>query len=143
MKQKISRHEARKNAYLLLYSYFFQYGDAEIYYNEATIHDEELIEEPLDKIVDSDYTRKVFFGVVSTLESIDKTIEAHSDNYKISRISRLSLTALRIAIYETRECEDVDVGTAINEAVILAKEFEGEEAGAFVNGILGAFAKTI
>ena len=55
-------------------------------------------------------------------------------------MSRVDLTALRLAVYEMKFDEDVPVGVAINEAVELAKMFGGDDSGSFVNGILGKIA---
>ena len=56
-------------------------------------------------------------------------------------MSRVDLTALRLAVYELEYDKDVPTGVAINEAVELAKKFGGETSGSFVNGILGKIAK--
>ena len=50
---------------------------------------------------------------------------------------------LQLAIFETLFVEDVPTGVAISEAVRLAKMYDGDEAGAFTNGILGAFARSL
>jgi len=39
--------------------------------------------------------------------------------------------------------EDVPTGVAISEAVRLAKKYDAPETGSFVNGILGAFARSL
>ena len=39
--------------------------------------------------------------------------------------------------------EDVPVGVAISEAVRLAKKYDGNDTGSFVNGILGSFARSL
>ena len=36
---------------------------------------------------------------------------------------------------------DAHTGVAISEAVRLAKMYDGDDTGAFINGILGAFAR--
>ena len=56
-------------------------------------------------------------------------------------MNRVDLTTLRLAVYEMKFDEDVPVGVAINEAVRLTRVYEDEEVVAFVNGILGAFAR--
>ena len=57
-------------------------------------------------------------------------------------MSRVDLTALRLAVYELKYDKDVPTGVAINEAVELAKRFGGETSGSFVNGILGKIANS-
>ena len=56
-------------------------------------------------------------------------------------MSRVDLTALRLAVYELKFDKNVPTGVAINEAVELAKNFGGDTSGSFVNGILGKIAK--
>ena len=50
---------------------------------------------------------------------------------------------MELAIYEILYVDDVPTGVAINEAVRLAKLYDGDDTGAFVNGILGAFARSL
>ena len=57
-------------------------------------------------------------------------------------MSRVDLTALRLAVYELKFDQDVPTGVAINEAVELAKRFGGETSRSFVNGILGKIASS-
>ncbi|MBE6982756.1 MAG: hypothetical protein E7435_00495 [Ruminococcaceae bacterium] len=61
--------------------------------------------------------------------------------WDISRISRLARVIMQLAIYEALYVEDVPTGVAISEAVRIAKKYDGDDTGAFVNGILGAFAR--
>ena len=61
----------------------------------------------------------------------------------MSRISRLTRTVLQLAIFEILYVEDVPTGVAISEAVRIVKLYDGDEAGAFVNGILGSYARSL
>ncbi|HEY9575165.1 MAG TPA: transcription antitermination factor NusB [Lachnospiraceae bacterium] len=74
------------------------------------------------------------------LEEIDKTLEETSKGWKVSRMSKVDLSILRLAVYEMNYDEEVPVKVAINEAVELSKRFGGEESASFVNGILGKIA---
>ena len=74
-------------------------------------------------------------------QELDETIAAYSKGWKISRMSRMTVAVLRLAIYEMRYVEDVPVGVAINEAVELAKVYDTDEAAAFINGVLGSVAR--
>lgn len=89
---------------------------------------------------DQDYMREKFGLVQERLEEIDSLLNETSKGWKTKRMSRVDLTALRLAVYEMKYDEDVPVGVAINEAVELAKRFGGETSGSFVNGILGKIA---
>ena len=48
---------------------------------------------------------------------------------------------MQLAMYEILYLDDVPTGVAISEAVRIAKKYDGDDTGAFVNGILGAFAR--
>ena len=48
---------------------------------------------------------------------------------------------MQLAIFEILYVEDVPTGVAISEAVRMAKMYDGNDAGSFVNGILGGFMR--
>ena len=50
---------------------------------------------------------------------------------------------MQLAIFEVLYVDDVPTGVAISEAVRLAKKYDGDDTGAFVNGILGSFARSL
>lgn len=87
------------------------------------------------------YLDKVVAGVANRAEDLNEQIQKYSIDWDISRISRLTRAIMQLAIYEILYVEDVPVGVAISEAVRLAKKYDGDDTGAFVNGILGAFAR--
>lgn len=91
----------------------------------------------------SDYTRKIVFGVEAHIDEIDDLIENNLKGWKKNRISKISLTILRIAVFEMLYAEDVPVSVSINEAVELAKTYSTNNDGAFVNGVLGSISKSL
>ena len=78
--------------------------------------------------------------LIYPIEEIDEILNDYSRGWKTTRMNRVDLTALRLAVYEMKMDADVPVGVAINEAVELAKLFGGEDSGSFVNGVLGKIA---
>lgn len=72
---------------------------------------------------------------------IDEMLEKEAEGWKISRMGKIDLTILRLAVYEIKYDEDIPTSVAINEAVELAKKFGQEESSKFVNGVLAKFAK--
>lgn len=78
--------------------------------------------------------------ILEHLNEIDQILNDYSRGWKTTRMNRVDLTALRLAVYEMKMDESVPVGVAINEAVELAKLFGGEDSSSFVNGILGKIA---
>ena len=89
------------------------------------------------------YIVEVVKGVAAHLPELDALIEQNARGWSMQRISRMTIAVLRLAIYEMKYVSDVPVGAAINEAVELVKTYESDEAGAFVNGILGTVARAL
>lgn len=59
-----------------------------------------------------------------------------AQGWKTSRMGKVDLTLIRLAVYEMKFEEDVPAGVAINEAVELAKAYGTDDSSSFVNGIL-------
>ena len=72
---------------------------------------------------------------------LDETVARYARGWTLSRISRISLAILRCAICEILYLDDVPTGTAINEAVEIAKRYEEPETARFINGILGSYVR--
>ena len=89
------------------------------------------------------YIDTVVAGVANREEDLNATIQQFSIGWDIKRISRLARAIMQLAIYEIQYVEDVPTGVAVSEAVRLAKKYNGDETGAFVNGILGSFARSL
>ena len=87
------------------------------------------------------YIDNVVSGVANRSEELNEKIQQYSIGWDITRISRLTRTIMQLAIFEILYIEDVPTGVAISEAVRLAKLYDGDDTGAFVNGILGSFAR--
>ena len=91
----------------------------------------------------SDYAKEVIQGIESHLQEIDELIEANLKGWKLNRISKIALAAMRISVYEMKYIKSVPVSVSINEAVKMTKEFAFDKDGSFVNGVLGSVAKTL
>lgn len=89
------------------------------------------------------YIDSVVMGVANRVDELNETISNLSVGWDISRISRLARTIMQLAMFEIQYVDDVPTGVAIAEAVRIAKLYDGDEAGAFVNGILGTFARNL
>ncbi len=89
------------------------------------------------------YIDGVVAGVANREEDLNTQISKFSIGWDISRISRLTRCIMQLAIYEILYVEDVPTGVAVSEAVRLAKKYDGDDTGAFVNGILGSFARSL
>lgn len=89
------------------------------------------------------YIDSVVAGVANREEELNAAIQQFSIGWDVSRISKLTRSIMQLAIYEIQYAEDVPTGVAISEAVRLAKKYDNEDTGAFVNGILGAYARSL
>ena len=89
------------------------------------------------------YIDKVVSGVANREEELNATIQQFSIGWDVSRISRLTRAVMQLAIFEIQWVEDVPTGVAVSEAVRLAKKYDGDDTGAFVIGILGAYARSL
>lgn len=87
------------------------------------------------------YIDRVVSGVANRAEELNDKIRQYAIGWDVSRISRLTRTIMQLAIFEILYVEDVPTGVAISEAVRLAKLYDGDDTGSFVNGILGSFAR--
>ena len=85
------------------------------------------------------YIDTVVSGVANRTDELNEMIQQYSIGWDVSRISRLTRSVMQLAIYEILYLEDVPAGVSISEAVRIAKKYDGDDTGAFVNGILGAF----
>ena len=89
------------------------------------------------------YLDNVVAGVANRVDELNEIIQKYSIGWDVSRISKLARTIMQLAVFEILYVTDVPTGVAISEAVRIAKMYDGDETGAFVNGILGAYARDL
>lgn len=86
-----------------------------------------------------DYIKDGYAGVLENLPAIDEMISAASKGWKLSRLARVTLSLLRLTVYEM--CfTNLPYHIAINEAVELAKIYGEDKSPAFINGVLNKVA---
>lgn len=90
---------------------------------------------------DLDYIRTKSSKIAEKIAEIDSLINEHTTGWKTSRMNKVDLTILRLAVYEMKWDEDVPTGVAIDEAVELAKKYSSDEGPAFINAVLGKLAE--
>ena len=79
--------------------------------------------------------------ITEKLPELDEKINEVSTGWKTSRMAKVDLTILRLALYEILYDDEVPEKVAINEAVEIAKVYGGDDSSAFVNGILGKLVR--
>ncbi len=88
------------------------------------------------------YLTDTYFGIIDNLAVIDEIISSRAIGWKTKRMSKVSLSVMRIAVYEMKYT-DVPFSVSINEAVELSKKFDDDKAPAFVNGVLNGVAEDL
>jgi N utilization substance protein B len=88
------------------------------------------------------FANRLFEGAAREVTALDEMIVKHAENWRFERLAAIDRAILRLAIYELR-ATDTPPKVILNEAVDLAKKFSSEDSGAFVNGILDAFRKSL
>lgn len=71
-------------------------------------------------------------------EELDLLIAGCSDNWSLSRMPKVDISILRLAVFEFLYCPDIPPKVTLNEAIDLGKIFGSENSGSFINGILDA-----
>ncbi len=122
----MSRRTARKQAFLTLYQ-------------------SDVTGKPLGETVarwreyrgDLDaYAVRLLRGVDVERDALDEVLSEVSEGWPVHRMSAVDRSILRLALFEMIHSEDVPPDVAVGEAVELAKGFSGDEAPAFVGGVL-------
>ncbi len=129
----MTRKDARAAAVQLLYEFEFHRDESPVSFFDFS---QGQFEAEFDA-----YTARLFFGVLEHRTEIDEMIAAHSRNWRLDRINKISRAILRLAVFEMLFDNEVETPIAINEAVELSKQFELGESAAFINGVLGGIAR--
>lgn len=127
----MTRREIREHIFLMLFRKDFH--EVSELKEQMDLYISELEEPSLEE---DTYLTTRFQAVVEKLDEIDTIISDASSGWKLSRMGKVDLTILRLAVFEMRYDEDIPMKVAINEAVELAKTFGGDESPGFVNGVL-------
>lgn len=92
--------------------------------------------------LERDYIEDATNTIVENLHKIDNYIKEHVEGWDISRLAKIDLCTLRIAIYEMFYRDDIPVEVSINEAIEIVKKYSTDESAKFVNGVLGGFVRS-
>ncbi len=129
----MTRREARVVAFQLIYERSIQKDKS----TSKIIRDTSEAQE----FIPNRYIKAVLRGTEEKLDELDTLINETSLEWRIERMSAVSLSILRLAVYEMLYyAEEVPFKVAINEAVELAKRFDDDGAPAFINGVLNKIA---
>ena len=132
----LGRRELRENIFKLLF--VSEFNTPEEMPEQISLYFEQLGELSQK---DQMYMEEKYNKVRNVLDEIDSLINEAAKGWKTSRMGKVDLTILRLAVYEMNYDPDVPVKVAINEAIEIGKRFGQDESAAFINGILGNIAK--
>lgn len=130
--KKITRHQMRENAFILVFEKLFR---------EESADDILELAKECENLTVNDQVEQMFRGVLDHVVDIDALIEKNLKNWKKERISKVSLAILRLGVYEILYCADVDNDIVVSECVKLATTFAFEDDVSFVNGVLGSIVR--
>ncbi len=129
----MTRREAREQAFIILFEKIFD--------NETSISEIVEIAREAELIKINSFAENILNAVELNFDEIDKIIDANSQDWTLSRLPKVSLAILRLAVAEIKYIDEVPNGVAVNEAVELAKKYGTNEDASFINGVLGAVSK--
>ena len=128
----MKRSEMREQAFLLTFEGLFSSGED---IDEVI----ELYSENVEAV--SKYAKDIFTGVQANKDEFNEIINKYSKSWKVTRLPKVTVAILYVALYEMKNVEDVADSIAINEAVELAKKYASSADASYINGILGAVAR--
>lgn len=129
------RRKSREQSFIVLFEKSF---------NEDLSFDE-IVEIAIEtEVIEKDtFMNSILKSAEENLADVDDEIEKNLKGWSKSRISKVSLALLRMAIAEMKYMDDVPVGVSINEAVEICKIYGSDEDKSFINGVLGSVARGI
>ena len=133
----MGRHELREQVFLLLFGVEFHDltempGQIKLFFENS---------ENINFDKDTDYIQARCQAVLDRLPEIDGLINGNTEGWDTSRMGKVELAILRLAVYEMCYDDDIPEGVAIDEAVEIAKKYGQENSGGFVNAILAKILK--
>ena len=136
----MSRRTARVHGFSVIFQFpFYGQWDAAALAEAVAAYFDGLDHRPNQP--DTAYINRVVNGTLDRLEQLDGVIRHFLKDWDITRISKVDLALLRLAIYEMLCENDVPMGAAVNEAVELAKLYGTDDSPAFINGVLANVAR--
>ncbi len=128
----MTRRQMRENCFILLFERAF---------TEYTVEEMFALAAECDEIKLNNTVRQYYTETEEHLAEIDAIIERNLKNWNVSRISKVALSLLRLAVYELCVLKEIDPAIVINEAVEIAKTYSTQDDASYINGVLGAVVR--
>ena len=132
----LGKRKVRKNVFELVFGYEFNKEESPIeYYIRA--YDNFICQDD-----EEDTVKNEFLGICENINDIDSIISENLSGWKLSRLSKVTATILRVSVYEMKYLK-LPAPISINEAVEMTKQFAEDGAVPFVNGVLNNASKKL
>lgn len=131
----IKRKEAREALFCLLFETEFKNAEGADKVYEISSENREIPENA--------YIKNGYFEINAKSELLDAIISKYARGWKADRLSKVSRSVIRLAVYEILFCKDIPANVSVSEAVELAKKYGEDKARAFVNGVLSSIVKDV
>ena len=136
----MSRIFAREDAFKLIFEIEVTKLDPEnaiSYLYETVDKKNEMWAQEFVSAPNRKYIEEIVNGVSEKSDFLLEKIEPTLKDWSISRISKVNLAILKLAVYEIYFMEDIPDIVSVNEAIKIAKTYGGRDSASFVNGVLG------
>ncbi|MBO4687388.1 MAG: transcription antitermination factor NusB [Clostridiales bacterium] len=132
----MSRRESREAAFAFLYQLDFR---------KEPVSEQRAMYLELHPLEEEDipYFTLITEGVFDERDKLDETYAPYLKDWKLSRLPKVDVILLRIAVYEMLHVEDIPTSVSISEAVILAKRYSTEESRKYINAVLGKVGRDL
>lgn len=131
----MTRRKIRENVFKILFR--VEFHEPQEFPEQIELSNDEMDSPTEEELT---YIDEKCSEIMAHLEEIDTQINDKTTGWKTSRMSKVDLAIIRLAVYEIKYEESIPVKVSINEAVELAKKFGGDESASFINGVLAKFA---
>ncbi len=124
----------RESAFLIIFENMFLNQDLEEIFDTAA---------DLENIDLSSKTKKLVIKVIENSDNINGIIQRFSEKRAFSRIPKLNVAVISIGVSEVLYDEKIPTNVAISEAIKIVKKYGLDSDVKFVNGVLGAFSRSL
>lgn len=136
----MTRRQIREEIFKIIFQADFHNEDemkeqVNLFLQDEKMQETEFPVKSDQEIEQQQYIAEKSNDIFAHVEEIDALINEVVEGWKTTRMAKVDLSLIRLAVYEIRY-EKIPKGIAINEAVELAKKYGADQSAGFVNGVL-------